>query len=83
MPLGGIAAVVRYAAGRVLVFVFVGGVASISRVFVVGFLIFIAEAGAGGALYPPTSLPFLPFSLRVWAIARMAGTSPLRDVGKA
>ena len=22
-------------------------------------------------------------SLRVWAIARMAGTSPLRDVGKA
>jgi len=62
MPLGGIAAVVRYAAGRVLVFVFVGGVASILRVFVVGFSIFIAEVGAGGAIYPPTSLPFLPFS---------------------
>ena len=26
---------------------------------------------------------FITFALRVWAIARMAGTSPLRDVGKA
>jgi hypothetical protein len=38
------------------------GSASILRVFVVEFLTFIAEAGAGGALYPPTSLPLLPFS---------------------
>jgi hypothetical protein len=37
------------------------GSASISRVFVIGFSTFIAEVGAG-ALYPPTSLPFLPFS---------------------